>query len=74
MCQQENEAIAAFICRNGITRYPTACAVPTQGLIAAADRVALGNHAAARGRARERTIAARERSIADRKVPVGPSD
>ena len=35
------DAVAEFIRSKGITRCPTACVLPTQGLIAAADRIAL---------------------------------
>jgi len=52
-------AIAAFIRSNGVTRCPTACALPTQGIIAAADRAALENYAAVRSRTRQQKIAAR---------------
>ena len=42
MTQQEHEAaVAAFIRTKGITRCPTACAVPTQASVAEADRLAL---------------------------------
>jgi hypothetical protein len=42
MSQSEYEAqIAAFILRKGVTRCPTACAVPTQASITEADRAAL---------------------------------
>ena len=34
-------AVAAFIRTKGVTRCPTACALPTQGTIAADDRAAL---------------------------------
>lgn len=34
-------AVAAFIRSRGVTRCPTACAVPTQGRVGAADREAL---------------------------------
>lgn len=75
MSQEEYEAaIAAFIRSNRITRCPTACVVPTQGLIAAADRIALQNHAMARSRAQQRRIAARGQSFTGRRVPVGPSE
>jgi hypothetical protein len=47
-----SEAVAEFIRTKGITRCPTACVLPTQGLIGAADRVALEQHAAARDRVR----------------------
>jgi hypothetical protein len=41
-------AVAAFIRANGITRCPTACALPTQGTVAAADRAALEDYAVSR--------------------------
>jgi hypothetical protein len=66
MGQDEYEAaVAAFIRRKGITRCPTACALPTQGRIADADRRALENYAAARARSRQQKIAARERFFVD---------
>jgi hypothetical protein len=57
MRQEEYEtAVAAFIRSKGITRCPTAYALPTQGTISAADRAALERHAIARGRSqREKT-------------------
>jgi len=62
--QYEHEAaVAAFIRRKGITLCPTACALPTQGTISAADRAALQNHAAARSQSREQKIVAREHSL-----------
>jgi hypothetical protein len=51
MTEQEREAaIAAFIRQKGVTRCPTACAVPTQASIAAADRQALSRRAEERER------------------------
>lgn len=45
--QQEQEAaVAAFIRARGVTRCPTACAVPTQASVAEADRAALRRRAA----------------------------
>src|ERR1700693_1220135 len=41
MSQHDDDAIAAFIHASGVTRCPTACAAPTQAIIAAADRLAL---------------------------------
>src|SRR6186997_1231001 len=42
MCQEEHQAaVAAFIRNKGVTRCPTACALPTQGSVPAADRAAL---------------------------------
>ena len=45
MSDEDGDAVAEFIRSKGITRCPTACVLPTQGLIAAADRVALEQHA-----------------------------
>lgn len=42
MTQQEHDAqVAAFIRMNGVTRCPTACAVPTHASVAEGDREAL---------------------------------
>jgi hypothetical protein len=57
------DAIAEFIRTKGITRCPTACVLPTQGRVGAADRVALGEHAVARDRVRRERLAARMRSV-----------
>jgi hypothetical protein len=51
-------AVAAFIRARGITRCPTACAVPTQGAVPPADRAALADYA----EARDKRQAARERA------------
>ena len=46
MTQQEYEAaVAAFIRAKGVTRCPTACAVPTQASVAETDREALRQRA-----------------------------
>jgi len=50
MSDEDCDAIAEFIRLKGITRCPTACVLPTQGLIAAADRIALEQHAITRDR------------------------
>lgn len=47
-----SEAVAEFIRTKGITRCPTACVLPTQGLVGAADRVALEQHEVTRDRVR----------------------
>jgi hypothetical protein len=60
---EDMAAVAAFIRSKGITRCPTACALPTQGTIDAADRAALRDYAAARSQSRKQKIAARERSL-----------
>jgi len=56
-------AVAAFIRAKGVTRCPTACALPTQGTVAAADRAALETYAAARAQLRRKRQAARERLL-----------
>jgi len=56
-------AVAAFIRANGVTRCPTACALPTQGTVAAADRAALASYAASRGQARGKRQVAREQLL-----------
>ncbi|MGH7029372.1 MAG: hypothetical protein ACREE9_03770 [Stellaceae bacterium] len=53
-------AVAEFIRTRGITRCPTACVLPTQGSVAAADRAQLEEYAAARDRLRR---AARQHSL-----------
>jgi hypothetical protein len=46
MTQQEYQAaVDAFIRAKGVTRCPTACAVPTQAILAEADRRALRRRA-----------------------------
>jgi hypothetical protein len=44
----DNAAIAEFIRTRGVTRCPTACVLPTQGLVNAVDRVALKKYALTR--------------------------
>jgi len=53
--------IAEFIRTKGITRCPTACVLPTQGSVDAADRAALEKHAVAQERLRQAKAAARTR-------------
>jgi stress response protein YsnF len=54
MTQQDYEAaVAAFIRAKGVTRCPTACAVPTQASVAEADRQALRRRAEQREALRE---------------------
>lgn len=75
MRHDEHEAaVAAFIRTRGITRCPTACALPTQGIIAAADRAALEDYAAERSRSRHRKIAGRERFLWTRGVPAASGE
>ena len=59
MSDEDGDAIADFIRSKGITRCPTACVLPTQGLIAAADRIALEEHAMARDRLHRERAATR---------------
>jgi len=60
MVQDEDKAaMAAFIRIRGVTRCPTACALPTQGTVAPADRVALQDYAMARARSRQQRLAVR---------------
>jgi hypothetical protein len=61
------DAIAEFIRSKGITRCPTACVLPTQGLIAAADRIALEHHAVARDRLHRERAATRWGQISPQK-------
>jgi len=53
--------IAEFIRTKGITRCPTACVLPTQGSIDAADQAALEKHAVAQERLRQAKAATRAR-------------
>ena len=46
-------AIAEFLCKRSITRFPTACVVPTRASVTEADRVALRDYDAARDAARQ---------------------
>jgi hypothetical protein len=63
-------AVAEFIRKRGVTRCPTACVLPTQGLVAAADRAALEEHAITRDRIRRAKLAARDRSFWEAGLPV----
>jgi hypothetical protein len=56
-------AVAAFVHAKGITRCPTACVLPTQGTVAAADRAALRDYAIARDQSRQKRLAAREQVL-----------
>ena len=63
-------AVAEFIRTRGVTRCPTACVLPTQGLVAAADRAALEEHAIERDRIRRARLAARYRSLSEAGLPI----
>jgi hypothetical protein len=69
MSENEREAVAEFIRTKGITRCPTACVLPTQGLVGAADRVALEEHAVARDRLQRGRAAARWSPFLPLKAP-----
>ena len=65
--------IAEFIRTRGITRCPTACVLPTQGSVDAADRAALEQHAVTQERSRQSKAAARARLFwAPASPPTGP--
>ena len=61
--------IAEFIRTKGITRCPTACVLPTQASIDAADQVALEKHAVAQEGLRQAKAAARARLFWNVSVP-----
>jgi hypothetical protein len=63
-------AVAAFIRTKGVTRCPTACALPTQGTIAPNDQAALEVYAIARSRSRRQRQAARQRSFWVARAPA----
>ena len=53
MSQNEQDALVAeFMRRKGITRCPTACAVPTHAAVSETDRAALRDYTAAKEAAR----------------------
>jgi hypothetical protein len=71
MAKTDSEAVVAeFIRTRGITRCPTACVLPTQGLVAAADRAALEEYAAARDRSRRERADARWRGFWNVNAPL----
>jgi hypothetical protein len=55
--------IAEYIRTKGVTRCPTACVVPTQASVTAADRAALEEYAIERARQRREKAAARARLL-----------
>ena len=62
--EHDHEAIIAeYIRTKGVTRCPTACVVPTQASVTAADRVALEEYAVERDRQRREKAAARARLL-----------
>jgi hypothetical protein len=65
MALHDNDAITAFIRAKGVTRCPTACAAPTQAVVAATDRLMLRQRAERREAARETIREARARRRPD---------
>jgi len=61
--------IAEYIRTRGITRCPTACLLPTQGSVDAADRAALEEHAITQEKLRLAKAAARARLFWNAPVP-----
>ena len=59
MSDKDRDAVAEFIRSKGITRCPTARVLPTQGSIAAADRIALQQHVLLRDRVQRKRAATR---------------
>ena len=60
--QQDNEmAVAEFIRKNGVTRCPTACVLPTQGEVPPSDRAALSAYETGREQQRQAKAAERAR-------------
>ena len=63
-CNQDfATAVAEFIRTKGVTKCPTACVLPTQASVAAADREALGEYAARRDERRQAKVAARVKQL-----------
>jgi hypothetical protein len=56
-------AVAEFIRTKGVTRCPTACVLPTQAAVGAADRAALQEYEEAREQVRRARTAARHNSL-----------
>jgi hypothetical protein len=55
--------VAEFIRTKGVTKCPTACVLPTQASVAAADREALGEYAARRAERRRARVTAHARQF-----------
>jgi hypothetical protein len=62
--------VAEYIRTKGVTRCPTACAVPTQASVNAADRAALEEYAVSRDRLRQEKAAARARLFLNVDLPL----
>ncbi len=61
--EERRAAIAAFIAQHGVQRCPTACVVPTQAAIPAADRTALEDYALGKEQTRRAKTLARLRAL-----------
>jgi hypothetical protein len=57
--ENDATAVAEFLRTRGVTRCPTACVLPTQASVPAADREALGEYAVRRAERRRARAAAR---------------
>ena len=66
----DSAAITAYIQRRGVTRCPTACAIPTHATIPAADRVALAEYGLRRERAHQHRMAVAAQGYGNFKVAV----
>jgi hypothetical protein len=55
--------VAEFIRSRGVTKCPTACVLPTQGSVPAADREALEEYAVRRDQIRRAKVAARSQQF-----------
>ncbi len=56
-------AVAAFLSTKGVTRCPTVCAVPTQAIVAEADRAAYRDYIAAKEAARVEKLKSLEQIV-----------
>jgi hypothetical protein len=72
--EEHEAAVAAFIRNNGITRCPTACALPTRATPDPADRVALQRYVAQRNQTRKRQAMGRGRSFWAAAVLMTPGE
>jgi hypothetical protein len=69
--QGDETAVAEFIRKNGVTRCPTACVLPTQGEVPPSDRAALSAYATGRERQRQAKAAERARPFSPIAPPPG---
>ena len=57
------KAVAEFMSRNGVTRCPTACVVPTRASVTEADRTALRSYETRREEARRARLRQRQQLV-----------